>query len=249
MRLHGRDYGSRIASVWDNQQFPHRLQDKVMAHQFLTLLHTAPVHVATFDQLLFDLAPLVPVRHIVDVDLLECARASGFTPDLRQRVAALIDEAFAGGSIHLVCTCSTLGGLAEQIGVATGHSVARIDRAMATQAVRHGPRITVLAALASTLTPTCDLICEEAARAKVPVELRTMLCADAWSAFERGDTKQYIATIGAYLAAAAAQSDVIVLAQASMAPVAAHTSHIPVPVFSSPRLGIEAAIARYRALV
>ncbi len=43
--------------------------------------------------------------------------------------------------------------------------------------------------------------------------------------------------------------DVIVLAQASMAPAAQLCSDLSVPVLSSPRLGAEAAIEAYRTFI
>ena len=49
------------------------------------------------------------------------------------------------------------------------------------------------------------------------------------------------------LAGAAANADVIILAQASMAGAAELVSDLGVPVLSSPPLGVEAAISAYRS--
>ena len=78
----------------------------------LTLLHTSPVHISTFDRLLAGIAPDVPVRHIVDESLLDEARATGITPALSARFARTIEQAYAEDAAVVLCTCSTIGGSA-----------------------------------------------------------------------------------------------------------------------------------------
>jgi hypothetical protein len=51
----------------------------------------------------------------------------------------------------------------------------------------------------------------------------------------------------ATLEAVAGPRDLVLLAQASMAPAAELLTHLGIPVLSSPRLGLEAAITSYRA--
>ncbi len=57
----------------------------------------------------------------------------------------------------------------------------------------------------------------------------------------------YWAEIAAALHRDAPAGDVIVLAQASMAGAAALCEDMAVPILSSPRLGLEAALRAYRA--
>jgi len=212
----------------------------------LTFLHTSPVHIATFDRLLAELAPNVPARHIVDERLLSDARASGITADLRQRVAARLENAFEQGAAVVVCTCSTIGGCAEQALGPAGGPVLRIDRPMAEQAAALGGRILIAAALASTLAPTRQLLLEAAAQAGKNLTLSDLLCADAWEHFERGDQRAYLMRIAEYLRAAAPGADGIVLAQSSMAGALEFCPELPIPVLSSPRSGLEAALRVYR---
>src|SRR5262245_45109369 len=108
----------------------------------LTFLHTSPVHIERFEALMAQLAPGVPVRHLVDESLLQDARERGITPDLAQRVQAIVTEAAPQAKV-ILCTCSTLGGCAEQIGELAGHRVIRVDRPMAEKAVSIGQRIIV----------------------------------------------------------------------------------------------------------
>jgi hypothetical protein len=202
----------------------------------LVFLHTSPVHIVTFDGLLAASGTDVTARHIVDEDLLSDARAGGITPELAGRVRQRIAE--AGDDALVLCTCSTIGGCAEQAGAL------RVDRAMAERAVASGPRIILAAALASTLEPTRCLIEEVAAAAGQTIQVAELLCAEAWPMFEAGDQPAYLAAIAAALREVAGQGDVIVLAQASMAGAAALCPDLAIPVLSSPRLGLEAALAR-----
>ncbi|MFG2616338.1 aspartate/glutamate racemase family protein [Streptomyces sp. NPDC048507] len=199
----------------------------------LTLLHTSPVHVPVFDALRDRDHPGAVLRHVVVPELLDRARERGpesVVPDLRRLLAE------AAGPV--LVTCSTLGAVAESLAPAVGAPVLRVDRPMAAEAVRTGPRITVLATVASTSGPTAELLAEEAAGRAVSVTVH--LVDGAWERFEAGDTDGYLAAVAA-AADAVTGADVIVLAQASMA-AAAGLVRTPVPVLSSPRPGLAAAL-------
>jgi hypothetical protein len=119
----------------------------------------------------------------------------------------------------------------------------RIDRAMADRAVRTGPRVLVVAAVESTLAPTMALILSAATNAGVAVQPRTLLVEEAWPHFEAGDNARYIETLARAIRAAAGGADVVVLAQASMAPAAALLADLGIDVLSSPALGARHAVA------
>jgi thymidine phosphorylase len=211
----------------------------------LTLFHTAATNESLFATLLNEIAPDLPVRHVVDETILPAARIAGVTPEIAQHVQATILDALNSGSEAVLCTCSTIGAAAEATQALTDKPVHRVDRAMAEKAVRLGSRILVAAALTSTLEPTRELLLDAAQQAGKPVELIEVFCATAWPKFAAGDKDGYFADIAAELHRVAAQGDVIVLAQASMAGAAARCADLPIPVLSSPRLGVEAAVAAY----
>src|SRR5439155_25344419 len=105
----------------------------------------------------------------------------------------------------------------------------------------------VAAALASTFEPTIALLRDAARRASAPLEVSELLCEGAWPLFERGDLSGYERAIADALQRSPDQVDVVVLAQASMAGAAALLPGWRTPLLSSPRLGLEAALRRYRA--
>jgi len=62
--------------------------------------------------------------------------------------------------------------------------------------------------------------------------------------FEAGDQVGYVECIARTARAAATTADVVILAQASMAPAEALLTDLPTPVFSSPRPAVEYLAAR-----
>ena len=213
----------------------------------LTFFHTSPVHVATFDALLAELAPDVYAQHlaqhVVDEKILrEATEAGRLTQEMQARVAQQIHALNVSGSAVILCTCSTIGGCAEN----AAPNVLRVDRPMAERAVQLGSRIIVAATLPSTLAPTRELVLDAAQRVGKHVEIVEVLCEGAWAWFEQGDQEKYLRAIADTLERVAEQGDVIVLAQASMAGAAALCANIGKPILSSPRIGLEAALVAYR---
>ncbi|MFG2679998.1 aspartate/glutamate racemase family protein [Streptomyces sp. NPDC048392] len=206
----------------------------------LALVHTSPVHVPVFEALRDEAHPGLELRHHVDTGLLEWARREG--PEaVTDAVAAVLRQAVAEGAHAVLCTCSTVGGVAEAAAARVGVPVLRVDRPMAAAAVAAGPRVLVLAALESPLAPTVALIEEEARRADRPVEVRPRRVDGAWRRFEAGDTVGYLRRV-TEVADSVTGADAIVLARASMAPPRQST-RARVPVLASPAPGLAAGAA------
>jgi hypothetical protein len=209
-------------------------------------LHTADQHVPTFGSLVAELAPDLPDVHVVDPSLLAGARAHGMTPELRQRLQDRLSELVTAGARVVVCTCSTLGEHAEALAAATGVPVLRADRPMAEAAVARGGRVAVVVAVESTLEPTLELLRTSAERAGTRPKLIAAPCLPAWPLFEAGDLDGYAAAIAAHARSVAPWADVLVLAQASMAPAAELLTDLPILVLTSPRTAAAEAIRQAR---
>ncbi|MBT2334546.1 Asp/Glu/hydantoin racemase [Variovorax paradoxus] len=215
----------------------------------IAFLHTAQAHVPTFERLARGIAPELKVRHLVMEELLHEARAAGIdNPMLAARVHNAMREAASEGAAVVACTCSTIGGIAEKTATGGAFTAQRIDRAMADRAVRAGPRVLIAAALESTLEPTTALILSAAAQAGVGVRPSVLLVEGAWAHFEAGDTARYIETLARAIRTAAIAADAVVLAQASMAPVANELADLGIEVLGSPGPGVAHAVATLRAL-
>ncbi|WP_406431988.1 aspartate/glutamate racemase family protein [Streptomyces sp. NBC_01589] len=203
----------------------------------LALLHTSPVHIPVFEALRDADHPGLTLRHLVHEDLLARARDAG--PDaVRGEIEALLAGVVAEGATAVLCTCSTIGAVAESAAESLGVPVLRVDRPMVAAAVTRD-RVVVLAAIDDTLPPTLALLAEEAGHRCV--DIRTVLVDGAWARFRAGDRDGYLDLVAA-AADRVTDADVIVLAQASMAGAATRTA-TRIPVLSSPRPGLSAAAA------
>lgn len=196
---------------------------------------------ATFEGLLAQQSPTTPREHVVRADLLEHIRFQGDTPELRQHVFDIL-QTLAHNAEVIVCTCSSLGALAENLAVSI--PVLRVDRALAEDAVKQGKRILVLATLESTLEPTSSLFAETNQQVGNQADIDIKLCQGAWEAFARGDLDTYAQRI-AKTALEHCQKhpyDVIALAQASMAVALDQPNFPAVATLTSPPLGVKAAL-------
>lgn len=211
----------------------------------IAFLHTSDVHIATFDALRDRLAPDVRLHHEVRADLLQdmapggCC-APGFLSGTRAVLSALAEPPTA----LVLCTCSTLGPLAEAIAEADALPFLRFDRPMAEAAVARADRIAVMGCLEGAVHATGLLISDAACEAGRQIDLQTRCYPELWELFCAGALAEYHTAIADRISDVAATVDLIVLAQASMAPALASGVAIPVPVLSSPEIGFRAALAQ-----
>jgi glutamate racemase len=195
-------------------------------------VHTVLSLPPTFAALAEELVPDADVFHIADETLLGVTRREGrLTPTTRRRVLGYVESAADAGADVVVVTCSSIGPAVDASRGFVDVPVLRIDEPMADEAVRLGSRIGVVATLSTTLEPTAELVRRRAEAAGRDVEVVTHLCEGAFGS----DRHDELVREG--LARLYADVDVIVLAQASMARVV--EADPPVPVLSSPRLGMQ----------
>lgn len=207
-------------------------------------LHTASEHAATFDQLVVAEAGLDAGRaHVVLPELLEDAIERGIgDPGVRDALVRQL-RSFPDGVDHIVVTCSTLGGIAEELAPADGPSVTRVDRPMAEAAVAAGHRIGVAYSTSATVLPTSSLLWEVAAAAGSAIDLDLIDCEAAWKLFLAGKRDDYLAAVAGMIRERAHNVDVIVLAQASMAGSVELLADLDKPVFASPALAVARAFS------
>ena len=219
-----------------------------MTRRVLGLLHTAESHRARFDRLLAELAPgKVGWVHCVREILLRQALDTFPVNTIASGIEAALTRLQHQGASQVLCTCSSVGGMAEQVGRQMGLPTLRLDRPMAEAAVAAGRHILVAACLPSTLGPTTQLLNEVAHGQGRQIEIETLLMENAWPLFQAGDEAGFTRHIAGIILNTRPQPDAIVLAQASMASAADLMRSSPVPIFSSPRLGITAALNRLTA--
>lgn len=175
--------------------------------------------------------------HITDGALIrDIVAAGGVTPQLKKRTLALFDAACAAEPDLVLCTCSSIGEVAEEAAKLHPETrILRIDYAMARTAAEQYDRVAVMATLATTVGPSVRLIERLAQKKGKAVSVADATAARAFTAMVGGDmdkaTEEVLRT-----AETCRGAQCIVLAQASMARFAdALRTALPgVPLLSSP---------------
>ena len=214
----------------------------------LALLHTTAVTVPALGALAREELPGVRAVNLLDDSLLPDVIAAGeVTAAVRGRLTAYVAQAAALGASAVMSCCSSIGEAMEEIGRAAPLPVWRIDEAMAEEAARAGRRIGVLATVSTTLGPTARLV-ERACARTGGAEVDARVVDGAFAALGAGDGERHDQLVRAALEAMLHRSDVVVLAQASMARIAGALPVQPVPILTSPQSGLRRAGARLASL-
>jgi Asp/Glu/hydantoin racemase len=216
----------------------------VSAAPTIGFVHTVLSLPPVFAALAEEIVPQAEVFHIVDETLLGVTRRAGeLTPTTRRRVLGYVESAAAAGADLVVVTCSSIGPAVDGSRSFVTVPVLRIDEPMADEAVGVGQRIGVVATLSTTLEPTAELVKRRARERDRPVEVVTRLCEGAFEALAAGDREGHDALVRDGLRRLIEEVDVVVLAQASMARVVdtLPEAERPIPILSSPRLGVQRA--------
>lgn len=212
-----------------------------MTQRKLAIIHTTPVTVDILKALVKELMPETTVINFVDDSILpELAASGGDLSAVEKRWVAYAAFAAEQGADAVLSACSSVGELAAVAQRSVKVPVLRIDEAMAEEAVRRGERIGVAATQPTTLEPTTRLLAAKAEQLGRPAELMPMIAAEAYRLLMSGDQTGHDRVLGEELVRLAERTDVIVLAQASMARVVATLpQELQDKCLSSPRLGME----------
>lgn len=210
------------------------------------MIHTVPSLAETLGEQLAAAEPDVDVIHVVVPELLQKAIDGVPEADLADEIAGLVESLKERGAQAVLVSCSSLGGATDLVARRSPIPLHRIDRRMAQEAVGLGGRIGVLATLRSTLGPTVALVEREAAAVGATVTVLPRLVEGAAAAAAAGRLDEHARLIGEAVDAMAAEVDVILLAQASMAAAMSGRRPPPVPVLTSPASGVTAFAASIR---
>ena len=201
------------------------------------LFHTSDTHPVRFDRLRDRIAPGTDLVHHVHEDWLDRARTEGLTDGLVAEIGAAI-SAETGPKL---CTCTTIGHIAEAAGAT------RIDRPLMEAAARVGGRVLLVYCLESTADGSYRLLrdCIDGAGESAVIE--RLALTRLWPIFESGDAAGFADAIAAGIEdrlRVHPRPDCIVLAQASMADAADSLGGCGVPVLSGPELALRAALGQ-----
>ncbi len=207
----------------------------------VAIFHTSGATLPIMQSLTAEIMPEVEVMHIVEDSMIkQVMKSGGVNPAINARIAGYIQIAAQAGCDMFITACSSIGGVVEQCRFLTPMPLARIDTAMVEKAISIGGRIAVLATVATTLTPTLEFVRRKAAQGNPAraMDIAPILMPEAFTALLDGDNDSHDRIVADGLARALANSDVVMLAQASMARVLSRLPTPSVPVLTSPESGI-----------
>ncbi len=181
------------------------------------------------------------ILNFLDESLLpEINEAGQITESIRNRFFSLINNAALSKPDVILCACSSVGGLLEESRKFLEIPALRIDEPMIREALTLGNRIAVMATLPSTLLPTTDFLRRCAAESGKEIQIEEIVVEGAGALMSSGKTEEYKALVAEKIREAQETSQVILLAQASMAGALQVLGEPKRPVLTSPQSGIAA---------
>ena len=181
--------------------------------------------------------PEAEVFHILNESLLQDLLKNGPSAAITRRIVQQAMLAADADVDLVVFTCSSTSPAIDHARTMIGVPVIKIDDPMAREAAGGGGRITIICTTQSTMTPSRGLIEAHAAELGTTPSIEVRLVEGAFDALRAGRRAEHDALVTAAAQEIAAKSDVLVLAQASLAHLRDPLAEVlPVPVLSSPPL-------------
>ncbi len=186
--------------------------------------------------------PDIPSFHIVDDSLIQDLLQTGeFTPSILKRLCAQISMAKEAGADIIMVTCSSIAPGVDFARKLVDVPVMKIDEPMAEEAVAAADTVGVLATAKTTLVPSVQLIKQVADKKGKPVKVKSKLISEAFDFFLQGDMENHDRLVKEAGVELAQQTDVLVLAQASMSHLAAEIEKASgTPTLTSPQIAVNA---------
>ncbi len=206
----------------------------------VVLIHTSPVSLNDLKALFKEIVPDVEMVNIIDDSLLdEVKKAGHITPAIISRMCAYVQVAKTLKPDLIFNQCSSVGEAFDIARKQAECKTLKIDEAMAEKAVELGSRIGVVATVASTVAPSCNLVRTKAKEAGKDVTVTEYLVDGALDILMSGDVDKHNELVISEIRKAEAENDVVVLAQGSMTAILPLLGETKKPVLTSPRLAVE----------
>lgn len=202
----------------------------------IALISATPLAIAPAADAIRGAVPEGVIWNLLDDRLLADAQVEGgITASLEARMDALIQSALAGGADGVLLTCSQYGARATVRDRARdGVPVLSADGPLFDEVAALRPeRVLLVASLESAAADSAERLGAALAEAGVPAGIRSIVVAEAARPTSPAELEELL---GAALADATEPSDVVVLAQYSLAPAAEGLGRrLGLPVLDGPQ--------------
>lgn len=208
----------------------------------IAVIHTSLISMDDLKRLFKEIIPEAEVMHIVDDSLIQEVKTVGHpTPFVIKRMCCYYQIAEQSGVDLIFNQCSSVGEAADIAAKTVSTPVLKVDWPMAQKAVSMGTRIAVVATVGSTMGPSSRLVQRAADESGKEIVLNKYIVDGAMDVLMKEGPEAHNRLVYSTVEKAAAENDVVVLAQGSMLALEPMLKDIKTPVLTSPRLGVERA--------
>ncbi|WP_294561582.1 aspartate/glutamate racemase family protein [uncultured Traorella sp.] len=209
----------------------------------IVMIHTSPVSLNDLKELVKEKMPEVELVNIIDDSLLEEVKGNGgLTPAIISRMMTYVQTAASLKPDLIFNQCSSVGEAFDIAKKCTDIPTLKIDEAMAEKAVSLGKKIAVIATVASTMKPSCNLVRTKAKEAGKEVEVKEYLVNGALDILmKEKNVEKHNQLVLNEINKACEECDVVVLAQGSMTAILPYLKETSKPVLTSPEMAIDRA--------
>jgi glutamate racemase len=204
------------------------------------IIHAVNLTIRAMQPFLDRFLPEVAVMHLCDdtIQRDNIAAGPGVIPKRNYfRFAQYAHNLEESGVELILLACSTFNYAAELARPMIDIPIMQIDRPMMELAVDQGPRVGMLATLATTVPSSERLLRIVAAEKRKPVEITTVLRPEAFEAIQKGDAEAHNRILLEEVDKLSGKVDSIVLAQLSMSALEPMLKSTAVPVYNSGTTG------------
>ena len=206
----------------------------------VVLIHTSPVSLNDLKALFKEIIPEVEVVNIIDDSLLDEVKKVGhINSSIITRMCSYVQVAKTLNPDLIFNQCSSVGEAFDIARTQASCKTLKIDEPMAEEAVKLGNNIGVVATVASTMNPSCNLVKRIAMEAKKEINVKEYLVNGALDILMSGDVEKHNELVIEAIRKAEEENDVVVLAQGSMTAILPLLKETTKPILTSPRLAVE----------
>lgn len=189
-------------------------------------------------------APDAVLVNFMDESLIfELNERREITTDMVRRLVELISKAERSGVDGILLTCSSFTPCVEQIRDLFDKPLLSADMSMLEKAVEIGNKIGVIATVEAAGPTTEGLLKQAAAAKEKDVDIETVVIYEAFKALQDGKKEEHDRIILEKIKQLESSSDVIVLAQFSMARVMEQENDFQIPVLTSPEISVKSILS------
>jgi hypothetical protein len=213
----------------------------------VAVIHANPATMQPVVSAFAERFPGADLWHLLDDRLVtDAERAGGLTPELRDRMTTLIEYAVANGARAVQLACSMYGPAAADASQRHPIPVLASDQAMFDEVARtRRARVAILASLHPAAKDSAERLAAALAEQGQHPIIDTLVVEEAMDAAKAGDRERLARVLAEGAASLADDVDVVVLAQYSLAPVAAAVADaVRRPVLSGPHLAADVLASR-----